>query len=712
MAEGSGDDLGLPGPCRSDISTQPAGFTPLSLSELRELHSPKGPSVPSEELVPALIATILLDGREAEDYTRRALGGKALAKIESADVLRPYCRHMVVALKEWLQTDLGDTEALFADQYAAPKQKLGEALVEAFTTVARSSPPDVAPYAPVLFAYLLDERGEVDQVLVTLEAIADSEPDAIPAAQLARVFDTADAYRVAAGARLLQTLVAHEQADAVLDRISLGSLEPALTHPDSDVSGAVARTFADLAEVGYADRVVVEVDITAFESPLQQQATYSCVNATAALCEIVTAGYTDPVATQLDIAALNTVLEHPQPDAVGNAAIVIGYLLDEEQGRAVHIADAIDHQTLAELLSHESYFVKGNVVSALGYLLEYVDAETVGSAITPRDLEPLVAHANPSIAGNAVALLNELFDAGYIDPILVEFDLVKISTALSHEDPFPRGNAAATPGYLAEHGYGDAVLDAISLSDLATELDAETDHVRGNAVGSLADLAEAGYADAVIVATDSETLTALLKASDPYVVENAVLAVGHLAHHGYADDLAPYIDPETLTKHLTHPDPGVAKNTATLIAAFSSRDCVELAFACVPALLARLDSSSHPSTPAVVMALSHLCIGAPTSVIKYESADILDELLTAATQTDLAFVMEVDPEKRLLRTVVAAACHSIAATNPTIASNHQTSIRRLLSVPQYLDRADNGTATTLLLAALHRIPSKSTIDPI
>jgi len=48
------------------------------------------------------------------------------------------------------------------------------------------------------------------------------------------------------------------------------------------------------------------------------------------------------------------------------------------------------------------------------------------------------------------------------------------------------------------------------------------------------------------------------------------------------------------------------------------------------------------------MALSHLCIGAPTSVIEHESADILDELLTAATQTDLAFIMEVDPEERLL----------------------------------------------------------------
>ena len=712
MTEGSGDDPGLPGPSRSDISTQPGGTSPLSLSELRELLSGEEPTVPSPKLVPALVATLLLDGRESADYKRRALAGTVLAKIESADVLRPYCRHVVVTLKEWLQTDLADTESLFADQYSAPKQTLGEALVEVLTTVVRSSPSDMTAYTPVLLAYLLDERGEVEQVLVALEAIVDAEPAAIPSAQLARVFDTADPYRIAAGARLLQTLAAHGQADAVLDRISFDSLELALTHLDSDVSGAAARTLADLAEAGYTGRIVAEIDISAFESPLQQQATDSCVTATAALCEIVAAGYTSPVATQLDMATLNSTLEDPQPNAVGNTAIVIGYLLDEEQDRAVHLADDIDHETLAELLSHESEFVRENVASALGYLLEYVDAGTVGSAISPRDLEPLVTNGDPSVAGNAVALLNELFAAGYIDPVLAEFDLVKISTALSQKDPIPRGNAVATIGYLAEHGYGGAVLDTIPLSDLAAELDAEADHVRGNAAASLADLAEVGCADAVIAATDLEILTALFEASDPSVVENAILAVGNLAYSGYADDLAPHIEPERLTKHLTHPDSEIAKNTATLIAAFSSRGCVELVFACVPALLSALDASSHPRTPAVVMALSHLCIGAPKSVIEYESANVLDELLTTATQTDLAYIMEIDPEERLLRTVVAAACHSIAVANPTIAADHQPSIRRLLSVPPYLERADNGTATTLLFATLHRIPSKSTIGPV
>ncbi|WP_206750778.1 hypothetical protein, partial [Halorubrum sp. SP3] len=103
-------------------------------------------------------------------------------------------------------------------------------------------------------------------VLVALEAIVDAEPAAIPSAQLAQVFDTADPYRVAAGARLLQTLAAHGQADAVLDRISFDSLELALTHSDSDVSGAAARTLADLAEAGYTGRIVAEIDISAFES--------------------------------------------------------------------------------------------------------------------------------------------------------------------------------------------------------------------------------------------------------------------------------------------------------------------------------------------------------------------------------------------------------------------------------------------------------------
>ncbi|MCU4744201.1 hypothetical protein [Natronoglomus mannanivorans] len=697
-------------PARDDLEPAVDDVSPLTVAEMEELNLQQIDETDRlYETIIRLVSTVLIDGRSLGAYERRAKASDLLTGVESGELLSLYSDHFTRALYRWLHRDLSKTEEVIGDCYTDKKQKLGQTLTALFSKIAQSKPDDVSRYAPLLLAYLTDEPGEIGHAVVALEALPASDLSTLPADQLRTGFNASDPYVVAAVARVLSQVIKAGNDPAIVTRVNLSRLGPLLGHTDGDVSGAGAELLSEIAETEFVGTIVSDIDLSALEPALHRDEEYCSVNATAALSALVASGFETRVISELDVAVLNESLKHSNPSVIGNAAIIIGYLADTESEYGSEVADLVAYELLADHLDHSSLFVVRNAASALGYLAEYDESGEIARQVDGANLEALVRHTDADVAGNAVALINEIIDSGHARILTPAFDFGSLSAPLSHTDPFPRGNAASTPGYLAEQGEAELVIDNLDLALLDRCLRVSSERVCGVAIGSLADLVEAGYGAEVIKETDMNSLTALLRRSDAYVCGNAVLAIGHLATTGYAQRLRTHVDSTDLALCLDSSDDDVVEHTSLAMAAFAANGCEEIVLDSLDDLHTVLTHSRRQEMKGAIAAVCYCCIEAPSAIANYRNGELFDTVLSISNQIDLAYEMEIDPSRRVLRTLVARACLSMAGFEPEFTASRATSIRRLLAVNPHLEYIDRGKATTYLTEVLTVSPSETAI---
>lgn len=682
----------------------------LSIDELETIDVfEDGEQDPS---IAQVVSTLLGEGTSSNDYKRRAKAAELLAKNFAVEPLSRYADHIARALHDSVNRDLSDNEKIFPEQYADQRYRVGQALTKVIAKLTESSPSDVSQYAPLLLAYLTSEDGEIDHTVVALETLVEWNPSTIPSEQLLDLFNEDDPYVVAAAARLLTHILKEGNRHSLITQIDIRCLESLLDHADSDVSGAAAEVISEIAEAGFEGKIVGEISLSAFESPLLTDSSYCNINATATLCALAAAGFETRIISDLDLGVLNEPLKISNPDIIGNAAIVIGYLADTGTEYGSQVTEQIEYEHLAVLLDHDSSFVAWNATSALGYLAEHDQSGRIARQIDGEHLESLVEHSEPQIAGSAIALLNEIIDAENIDHLTPEFNFEGLAGALSHPNPLPRGNAAATPGFLAEQDRGELIIDSIDLSLLDRCLRVESERVCGGAAGSLADLVEAGYGEKVVTVVDLDVVTALLDRSEAFVCGNAVLLIGHLAASGFADDLDPHIEMLDLAKRLDHSDRDVVKHASLAIAGFAGNGYADAALNISERLHSLLTHSPQPGTKGAIATVCYCCLEAPEAVLAVDDGLLFDTVLSVSNRISLAYEMEIDSQGRVLRTLVATACLSMANSEPHFMAERTQEIRSLLRTEPYLEQADQGLATTYLLKALTVVPATATLETV
>lgn len=697
-------------PARGELEPAVDDVSPLTVADMEALTLQQNVSPDHQNgVVIRLVSTVLVEGRSPGAFERRAKACELLASVESEELLGTYTDHLARALYRWLHRELSETEEVIGGRYAAQKRNLGHSLTALFSTIAQSDADDVARYAPLLLAYLTAEPGEIDHVVVALESLPASALSTLPADQLRAGFDASDPYVVAAVARILSQVLKAGDDPAIVTNVDLSRVERLLEHTDGDVSGAGAELLAEVAETELVDLIVSDVDLSALEPALHRDEEYCSVNATAALSALVASGFETRVISELDVAVLNESLQHSNPTVVGNAAIVIGYLADTGSEYGSDVADLVAYELLAEHLDHSSVFVVRNAVSALGYLAEHDESGEIARQIDGANLEALVRHSDADVTGNAVALLNELIAGGHTRSLTPEFDFSSLSAPLSHTDEFPRGNAASTPGFLAEQGEAELVIENLDLAVLDRCLRVSAERICGGAAGSLADLVEAGYGAAVLENVDLDSLTALLRRADGYVCGNAVLAIGHLANTGHAQRIRTHVDTADLALCLDSSDEDVVEHASLALAAFAANGCEELVLDVLDDLHTVLTSGRQQGTKGAIAAVCYCCIESPAAIADHRDGGLFDTMLRLSSQLDLAYEMEIDPDRRVLRTLVGTACLSMARFAPRFTARRATSIRRLLTVNSHLEHIDGGKATTYLVEALTVSPSETAI---